>query len=205
LIAAPFTQRRAPRQALVAVNCGAMPENLVESILFGHEKGSFTVPPKGTTAIHRGRRGTLFLDEVGECRAAQVKLLRALQEGEVEPVGGRGASSRCRIVSATTGLIADVKAGRFREEPVLTACTYFDHIPPLRQRLDDIPPRPALPGPHRREEGKRVRGIGTKALDMLAAYRWPGNGANSRTPFPRLVLSTAKNRRQRIPQIGRRS
>ena len=164
----------------VAVNCGAMPENLVESILFGHEKGSFT----GATEKHNGKfieadGGTLFLDEVGELPpAAQVKLLRALQEGEVEPVGGRRSIKvDVRIVSATNrDLIADVKAGRFREDLFYRLHVFPIMIPPLRQRLDDIPAlarhflvRIAA------EEGKRVRGIGTKALDLLAAYRWPGN------------------------------
>ncbi len=164
----------------VAVNCGAMPENLVESILFGHEKGSFT----GATEKHNGKfieadGGTLFLDEVGELPpAAQVKLLRALQEGEVEPVGGRkNIKVDVRIVSATNrDLIADVKAGRFREDLFYRLHVFPVMIPPLRQRLDDIPAlarhflvRIAA------EEGKRVRGIGAKALDLLAAYRWPGN------------------------------
>src|SRR4029078_6986122 len=104
----------------VAVNCGALPENLVESILFGHEKGAFT----GATEKHIGKfveadGGTLFLDEVGELPLpAQVKLLRALQEGEIEPVGARkSVKVDVRIVSAThRDLIADVKEGRFRED-----------------------------------------------------------------------------------------
>jgi DNA-binding NtrC family response regulator len=164
----------------VAVNCGAMPENLVESILFGHEKGAFT----GATEKHSGKfveadGGTLFLDEVGELPpAAQVKLLRALQEGEVEPVGGRrNVKVDVRIVSATNrDLIAEVKAGRFREDLFYRLHVFPMTIPPLRQRLEDIPAlthhflvRIAA------EEGKRVRSIATAALDLLTACRWPGN------------------------------
>jgi DNA-binding NtrC family response regulator len=164
----------------VAVNCGAMPENLVESILFGHEKGSFT----GATEKHTGKfieadGGTLFLDEVGELPpAAQVKLLRALQEGEVEPVGGRKSIKvDVRIVSATNrDLIADVKAGRFREDLFYRLHVFPVMIPPLRSRLEDIPEltrhfllRIAA------EEGKRVRSINAQALSLLGSYRWPGN------------------------------
>lgn len=164
----------------VAVNCGAMPENLVESILFGHEKGAFT----GATEKHTGKfieadGGTLFLDEVGELPpAAQVKLLRALQEGEVEPVGARRSIKvDVRIVSATNrDLIADVKAGRFREDLFYRLHVFPIMIPPLRSRLEDIPEltrhfllRIAA------EEGKRVRSIGAQALTLLGSYRWPGN------------------------------
>jgi DNA-binding NtrC family response regulator len=164
----------------VAVNCGAMPENLVESILFGHEKGSFT----GATEKHNGKfveadGGTLFLDEVGELPApAQIKLLRALQEGEVEPVGGRkSVKVDVRIVSAThRDLIADVKAGRFREDLFYRLHVFPILIPPLRQRLEDIPDltrhfltRIAA------EEGKRMRGVANEAMALLASYRWPGN------------------------------
>ncbi len=164
----------------IAVNCGAMPENLVESILFGHEKGSFT----GATEKHNGKfveadGGTLFLDEVGELpMPAQVKLLRALQEGEVEPVGGRRSIKvDVRIVSAThRDLIADVKAGRFREDLFYRLHVFPILIPPLRQRLEDIPEltrhfltRIAA------EEGKRMRGISAEALALLAGFKWPGN------------------------------
>jgi DNA-binding NtrC family response regulator len=164
----------------VAVNCGAMPENLVESILFGHEKGAFT----GATEKHHGKfveadGGTLFLDEVGELPPpAQVKLLRALQEGEVEPVGGRkNIKVDVRIVSATNrDLIADVKAGRFREDLFYRLHVFPISVPPLRQRPEDIPAlarhflaRIAA------EEGKRVRSISAEAQALLTAFRWPGN------------------------------
>jgi DNA-binding NtrC family response regulator len=171
-------ERRA--QPFIAVNCGAMPENLVESILFGHEKGAFT----GATEKHTGKfveanGGTLFLDEVGELpAAAQVKLLRALQEGEVEPVGGRKpVKVDVRIISATNrDLIADVKAGRFREDLFYRLHVFPIAVPPLRQRPEDIPElvRHFL-ARFAAEEGKRVRAIAGEALAMLASYRWPGN------------------------------
>jgi DNA-binding NtrC family response regulator len=164
----------------VAVNCGAMPENLVESILFGHEKGSFT----GATERHVGKfveasGGTLFLDEVGELPlAAQVKLLRAIQEGEVEPVGARKpAKVDVRIISATNrDLIADVRVGRFREDLFYRLHVFPITVPPLRQRPADIPALArhflALCAA---EEGKRIRLIAPEALQMLATFRWPGN------------------------------
>jgi DNA-binding NtrC family response regulator len=171
-------ERRA--KMFVAVNCGAMPENLVESILFGHEKGSFT----GATERHIGKfveasGGTLFLDEVGELpAAAQVKLLRAIQEGEVEPVGARKpVKVDVRIVSATNrDLIADVKQGRFREDLFYRLHVFPISVPPLRQRPADIPPlaRHFL-ARFAAEEGKRIRGLTPEALGVLAAFRWPGN------------------------------
>jgi DNA-binding NtrC family response regulator len=164
----------------VAVNCGAMPENLVESILFGHEKGSFT----GATERHVGKfveasGGTLFLDEVGELpAAAQVKLLRAIQEGEVEPVGARKAVKLdVRIMSATNrDLIADVKAGRFREDLFYRLHVFPITVPPLRERPADIPAlaRHFL-ARFAAEEGKRIRLIAPEALRLLAAFPWPGN------------------------------
>jgi DNA-binding NtrC family response regulator len=171
-------ERRA--KPFVAVNCGALPENLVESILFGHEKGAFT----GATEKHTGKfveadGGTLFLDEVGELPGpAQVKLLRALQEGEVEPVGGRKpVKVDVRIVSATNrDLIADVKAGRFRDDLFYRLHVFPISVPPLRARRDDI----AELARHfltriAAEEGKRVHTIRPEALALLDAYRWPGN------------------------------
>jgi DNA-binding NtrC family response regulator len=171
------TRRAKP---FVAVNCGAMPETLVESILFGHEKGAFT----GATERHAGKfveadGGTLFLDEVGELPPpAQVKLLRALQEGAVEPVGGRKVVELdVRIISATNrNLIADVKAGRFREDLFYRLHVFPLSVPPLRTRSEDVPDlaRHFLTR-FAAEEGKRVRGISREALSLLAAANWPGN------------------------------
>ena len=179
----------------VAVNCGAMPETLVESILFGHEKGAFT----GATDKHTGKfieadGGTLFLDEVGELPLpAQVKLLRALQEGEVEPVGGRrNVKVDVRIISATNrDLIADVKAGRFREDLFYRLHVFPISVPPLRQRIEDIPElaRHFL-ARISAEEGKRVRGIDAAALALLAAFRWPGNVRQLENAIFRAVVLT---------------
>jgi DNA-binding NtrC family response regulator len=164
----------------VAVNCGALPENLVESILFGHEKGAFT----GAAERHDGKfveasGGTLFLDEVGELPlATQVKLLRAIQEGEVEPVGGkRPLRVDVRIISATNrNLLTDVKSGRFREDLFYRLHVFPIMVPPLRERVEDIPELTR----HfllrlSAEEGKRIRAMSAETLRMLTAYRWPGN------------------------------
>jgi DNA-binding NtrC family response regulator len=164
----------------IAVNCGAIPDNLVESILFGHEKGAFT----GATDRHTGKfveasGGTLFLDEVGELPlAAQVKLLRAIQEGEVEPVGAKKpVKVDVRLISATNrDLIADVKAGRFREDLFYRLHVFPIAVPALAERREDIPEltRHFL-ARFAAEEGKRTQRIGAEALALLSAYRWPGN------------------------------
>jgi DNA-binding NtrC family response regulator len=152
----------------------------VESILFGHEKGAFT----GATERHTGKfveasGGTLFLDEVGELPlSAQVKLLRAIQEGEAEPVGGKKPIKvDVRLISATNrDLIADVKSGRFREDLFYRLHVFPISVPPLAERPEDIGElaRHFL-ARFAAEEGKRIRGIGSEALALLSTYRWPGN------------------------------
>jgi DNA-binding NtrC family response regulator len=164
----------------VAVNCGAIPDNLVESILFGHEKGSFT----GATERHMGKfveasGGTLFLDEVGELPlAAQVKLLRALQEGTVEAVGGRKpVKVDVRIVSATNRKLLDhVKNGKFREDLFYRLHVLPLTIPPLRMRREDIPHllRHFL-ARFCAEENRAITGISGEAMAHLAQLEWPGN------------------------------
>src|SRR5512138_131704 len=164
----------------VAVNCGAIPENLVESILFGHEKGAFT----GATERHTGKfveahGGTLFLDEVGELPlAAQVKLLRALQEGMVEAVGGRKpVKVDVRIISATNRQLLDlVKAGQFREDLFYRLHVLPLTIPPLRQRREDIPHllRHFL-ARFCAEENRPISAISGEAMAHLAQLDWPGN------------------------------
>jgi len=164
----------------VAVNCGALPANLVESILFGHEKGAFT----GAHEKHAGKfveanGGTLFLDEIGELPLdMQVKLLRALQEGEVDPVGGkRPVKVDVRIVSATNRDPAQqVKEGAFREDLFYRLNVFPIEAPALRERREDIP---ALVehfiARFNVEEGKRVAGCSPETLALLQGHDWPGN------------------------------
>jgi DNA-binding NtrC family response regulator len=165
---------------LVVVNCGAIPANLVESVLFGHEKGAFT----GAVERHVGRfgeadGGTLFLDEIGELPLdAQVKLLRALQTGQIEPVGGKGHMTvDVRLIAATNrNLATEVAEGRFREDLFYRLGVVPVTIPPLRERRGDIP---ALARHFverlRAHEGVTPIGIDDDALALLCRYDWPGN------------------------------
>jgi len=164
----------------VAVNCGAIPENLVESILFGHEKGSFT----GATDKHLGKfqeanGGTLFLDEVGELPLdIQVKLLRALQESEIDPVGGKRAIKvDVRIVSATNrDLSLAVKEGRFREDLFYRLNVFPIEAPALRERKEDVPALvDAFVKRFNIEEGKSVVGATPETIACLSTFDWPGN------------------------------
>ena len=164
----------------VTVNCGAIPENLVESILFGHEKGSFT----GANTKRNGKfveadGGTLFLDEVGELPLdAQVKLLRALQEGEVDPVGAtKPVKVDFRLISATNqDMIKLVNEGKFREDLYYRLNVFPIWIPPLRERLADVPELiQHFIARFSSEEGKRIDAVSEEALEMLQRYPWPGN------------------------------
>jgi len=164
----------------VAINCGAIPDNLMESILFGHEKGAFT----GATERHTGKfveasGGTLFLDEVSELPlTAQVKLLRALQEGAVEAVGGRKpVKVDVRIISATNRKLLDrVKSGHFREDLFYRLHVLPLTIPPLRMRREDIPHlmRHFL-ARFSAEESRHITGISGEAMAYLSQLDWPGN------------------------------
>ncbi len=164
----------------VTVNCGAIPENLVESILFGHEKGSFT----GAIDKHLGKfqeadNGTLFLDEIGELRLdMQVKLLRALQEGEIDPIGSkRPVRVEVRIISATNRNLAELtRDGRFREDLYYRLNVFPIFVPPLRERRHDI----AALARHfiarfAAEEHKAVAGLTPESLDIIEGFDWPGN------------------------------
>ncbi|KKB77181.1 Fis family transcriptional regulator [Devosia soli] len=164
----------------VTVNCGAIPPNLVESVLFGHKKGAFT----GAIADQAGKfteahGGTLFLDEVGELPLdTQVKLLRALQEGEIEPVGAsRAEKVNVRLISATNRRLLNLaKTGEFREDLFYRLNVFPIYVPPLRERMEDLANLVShFIARFSAEAGKRVLGITPPALDLLSAYDWPGN------------------------------
>lgn len=193
----------------VIVNCGAIPENLVESILFGHEKGAFT----GATEKHTGKfveadGGTLFLDEIGDLPLdAQVKLLRAIQDGQVEPVGARTSRKvDVRLVSATNrDLIAAVRQGTFREDLYYRLNVFPIMVPPLRYRKEDIP---ALAHHFMRmiaqENNFAASTISPAALELLCAHDWPGNVRQLQNAIFRAVVLCEEDALQpfHFPQIG---
>jgi DNA-binding NtrC family response regulator len=182
-------------RAFIVVNCGAIPDNLVENILFGHEKGAFT----GAVERHVGKfqeasGGTLFLDEIGELKLdMQVKLLRALQQGEIDPVGAaKPVKVDIRLISATNRDLAEmVKQGKFREDLYYRLNVYPIHVPPLRDRREDVPAMVEhFLASFSASEGKTVRTVGREAMDLLMNYSWPGNVRQlENTMFRAVVLA----------------
>jgi Nif-specific regulatory protein len=181
------------KKPFVKVSCGALPESLIESELFGYEPGAFTdarAQKKGRFELAHG--GTLFLDEVGELSGStQVKLLRVLQEREFERLGGvQPVKVNVRVVAATNkDLEAAVKEGTFREDLYYRLNVFSVYMPPLRERKPDIP----LLADHFVEKyaathGKDVRRIATTAIDMLMSYHWPGNVRELENCIERAVL-----------------
>lgn len=168
------------QKPFVAVNCGAIPENLLESELFGHIRGAFTDASSDRSGLfEQADGGTLFLDEVGEMPVAlQVKLLRVLQEGEIRRVGGAVSKKvDVRVISATSrNLSADVGCGRFREDLYFRLNVFCLQLPPLRERVEDIP----LLVEHFMKQlgysaGNQILHIDPDAMRTLMAHRWPGN------------------------------
>ncbi len=164
----------------IAVNCGAIPENLVESTLFGHEKGAFTgAIQKSAGKFREAEGGTIFLDEVGDLPLdAQVKLLRVLQQKEVEPVGaGRAVPVNVRIISATHRNLEDaVRAGKFRDDLYFRLNVFKIELPPLRGRAMDIPALAShFVSRFAVSENSRINDISDNAIDKLKSYSWPGN------------------------------
>ena len=193
----------------VTVNCGAIAENLVESILFGHEKGSFT----GANSKHLGKfqeanTGTLFLDEVGELPLEmQVKLLRVLQEGEVDPIGSkRTVPVDVRIVSATNRDLAEaVKSGTFREDLYYRLNVFPIQVPPLRERREDI----GALSEHfikrfNAQERLKITGMTSETMELLKSHEWKGNVRQlENTIFRAMILSDGEQLQPHdFPQIS---
>jgi two-component system response regulator HydG len=184
------------RGPFVAINCAAIPESILEGELFGYEKGAFT----GATVTREGRfetaqGGTLFLDEIGEIsRHVQVKLLRVLQEGEIERLGasGRARPIDIRLVAATNvNLVEEVRAGRFREDLYYRLNVIPVQVPPLRDRRDDI----SLLAQHflqvyAEKNGKKITGCTAEAMKKLCDYSWRGNVRELENAIERAVVLT---------------
>ena len=181
------------QKPFIKVNCAALPETLIESELFGYEKGAFT----GADALKKGRfelaqGGTLFLDEIGEMNVStQVKLLRVLQEKEFERLGGTGTvRANVRLIAGTNKDLEKAMAqGKFREDLYYRLNVFAIFVPPLRERKSDL----LLLADHflqkyAREHKKDIRRISTPAIDMLTAYHWPGNVRELENVIERAVL-----------------
>ena len=181
------------RKPFIKVSCAALPETLIESELFGYEKGAFT----GATERRKGRfemaqGGTLFLDEIGDIHLpTQVKLLRVLQEREFERLGGtEPVKANVRLVTATNkDMEQAIAQGTFREDLFYRLNVFVIYIPPLRERKPDV----LLLADHflqrfAQEHGKDIRRISTPAIDMLTAYHWPGNVRELQNVIERAVL-----------------
>ena len=192
--------RRADRP-FITENCGALPDSLLESELFGYKRGAFTGAVEDRVGLfQQADGGTLFLDEIGETSPAfQVKLLRALQEGEFRPLGGnRPVTVDVRVIAATNhDLEEDVRTGRFREDLYYRLTTIALHVPPLRARPMDIPPLAAhLLESSAQALGKSIAGFSPVTLAGLTSYRWPGNVRELQNEILRMVALAS------APQLG---
>jgi two-component system NtrC family response regulator len=194
-LVARAVHRESPRRdgAFIAINCGAIPENLLESELFGHEKGSFTgahMQRKGR--IESAQGGTLFLDEIGELPLSlQVKLLRFLQEQKVERVGGRESIAvDTRIVAATNmNLTEAMQLGTFRKDLFYRLSVVQIQVPPLREREEDpVFLAQALLLKYRDQLNMRVTGLSDEAREAIRAYHWPGNVRELENRLKRAVV-----------------
>jgi len=183
---------------LIKVHCAALSSSLLESELFGHEKGAFT----GAVSLRRGRfelasGGTLFLDEIGEIdQNIQIKLLRVLQEKKFERVGGeKTVEVDVRLVTATNrDLKAEIEKGNFREDLYFRLNVVNIHVPPLRERKDDIPVlAAAFLKEFAQENGKTIEGIHEKVRSRLYAYEWPGNIRELRNCIESAVVMCQSN------------
>src|SRR5438445_3177084 len=183
------------RERFVQVNCAAIPEELIESELFGHEKGSFTgATEKQVGKFEQADRGTIFLDEVGDMSAkTQAKVLRVLQEGEVERLGSaRTIKVDVRVIAATNKTLEEeIEKGRFREDLYFRLAVIPIFVPPLRERPDDTPPLVRhFMDYFSRENNVRPKRISQAALEALQRYRRKGNIRELRTTVERMIITT---------------
>jgi two-component system nitrogen regulation response regulator NtrX len=183
------------RERFVQVNCAAIPEDLIESELFGHEKGSFTgATERQVGKFEQADRGTIFLDEVGDMSLkTQAKVLRVLQEGEVERLGSaKTVNVEVRVIAATNkNLEAEIEKGNFREDLYFRLAVIPIYVPPLRERAEDIP----LLVKHflnqlGRENNRRPKQMTPPAMDMMKRYRWRGNIRELRNTIERVIIMT---------------
>ena len=180
-------------KSIVKVNCATLPATLIESELFGHEKGAFTgATDKRIGKFEQANEGTIFLDEIGEMPVdMQVKLLRVLQEKEIEPIGGRSAIKiNVRVIAATNrNLEKEVADGRFRLDLYYRLNVFPITLPPLSERIEDIP---ALAhhfiSVYNRKTGKKITGLSDKVLKKMMSYHWPGNIRELENLMERSVL-----------------
>ena len=182
-------------QPFVVENCGALPDELLESELFGYKKGAFTGAIEDRTGLfERADGGTVFLDEIGEISPAfQVKLLRVLQEGEIRPLGsGRTRKVDVRVIAATNrDLEAEVAAGRFREDLYYRLAAVIIRMPPLRERICDVPAlADALLQNAVAALGKPANGLSDEALACMQQYSWPGNVRELQNEIQRMLVES---------------
>ncbi|TQV75975.1 sigma-54-dependent Fis family transcriptional regulator [Exilibacterium tricleocarpae] len=177
----------------VAENCGALPDELLESELFGHKRGAFTGAVDDRVGLfEKASGGSIFLDEIGEISPAfQVKLLRVLQEGEIRPLGtNQRRQIDVRVIAATNrDLEEDVKQGRFRQDLFYRLATFMIKLPPLRERSVDIATLAySILDEVMEQLGKKVRGFTDEAITCMEAYRWPGNVRELQNEIKRMLV-----------------
>lgn len=177
----------------VALNCAAMPESLIESELFGHEKGAFTgAVERRAGCFELAQGGTLLLDEIGDMPLnTQAKLLRVLEDSRVRRLGGRNETTvDVRVVASTNKNLAEaIRMNQFREDLFYRLNVFEIHLPPLRERLDDVPVLArTLMEDLNRKHGTQVTDVAPEAMDLMRHYRWPGNVRELRNALERAVI-----------------